>query len=75
MFNRIKEYFRNPQIGDIWYLSFEDPFIKPIRFIIIDIRNNWVQIENISLSNELHIQMSRRNMSIRQFKYMYKREI
>lgn len=75
MFNWIKEYFRKPQIGDIWYFQSDNPFIDPCRYIIVGIRGKWVQIESANATSVINKIMSRREQSIKYLKYLYKREI
>ena len=75
MFNWIKEYFRKPQVGDIWYFQPENPFIDPSRYIIVAVRGKWVQIESANATSVISKIMSRREESIKYLKYVYKREI
>src|SRR6267142_663376 len=32
-----------PAVGEIWVLPSDDPFIKPIRWRIVDVKNGYVQ--------------------------------
>ena len=75
MFNRIKEYFRKPQIGDIWYVQLSNPFIEPSRYIITDIKDGWVKVESIDAINEISKKMSDHEQPIKYLKQLYKREI
>lgn len=76
MFKRIKEYFRKPQIGDIWYVQSENPFDNKLnKYAIVDIKGKWVQLKPANAVNYITEMIGTKEHSIRYLKQLYKREI
>lgn len=75
MFNWIKEYFRKPQIGDIWYIQSDNPFDKPYRKVIVDIKGKWVKLKPVNPVNYLAEMVGTEEQPIKYLKQIYKREI
>lgn len=74
MLNRIKEYFRKPQIGDIWYFQLSNPFTKPYRYLITDKKSGWVQLQPI-IDNDRFKLLGKQEQTIQYLKQFFKREI
>lgn len=75
MFKRVKEYFRKPKIGDIWYIRPEllngpNPFRqKPtLRYIITDVYKDWVRLMEVNSSILMEYPIS-------DLKSIFKREV
>ena len=74
MFRTIKEYFRDPQIGDIWYIEPHNPFDRKYRYIIIDKKDKWIQLTIANPINDLSIKVCTAEYTIKHLKSYYKRE-
>lgn len=75
MFKRIKEYFRKPKVGDIWYIDSkllygDNPFRQgpTFRYIITDVYKNWVRLREVNSSILTEYPIS-------EFKSVFKREV